>query len=55
MLNSTPLGLPVAVYVLLAVTVLAHRTLRRTTAGRQMYLVGRTGPRPARPACRSAG
>jgi ribose/xylose/arabinose/galactoside ABC-type transport system permease subunit len=39
-LNSTPLGLPLAVYVLLGVTVLAHFTLRRTTAGRQMYLVG---------------
>ncbi|MCA2218732.1 ABC transporter permease [Jidongwangia harbinensis] len=39
-LNSTPLGLPLAVYVLLAVTALAQWTLRRTTAGRQMYLVG---------------
>jgi simple sugar transport system permease protein/ribose transport system permease protein len=39
-LNATPLGLPLAVYVLLAVTALAQWTLRRTTAGRQMYLVG---------------
>jgi len=39
-LNSTPIGLPLAVYVLLGVTVLAHFALRRTTAGRQMYLVG---------------
>lgn len=39
-LNSTPLGLPLAVYVLLALTVLAQWILRGTTAGRQMYLVG---------------
>lgn len=38
-LNDTPLGLPLAVYVLLAVTVLAQWFLRRTT-GRQMYLIG---------------
>jgi ribose/xylose/arabinose/galactoside ABC-type transport system permease subunit len=49
-LNSTPLGLPVAVYVLLGVTVLAHVTLRRTIAGRQMYLVGSN-----RAAARAAG
>jgi ribose/xylose/arabinose/galactoside ABC-type transport system permease subunit len=48
--NSTPLGLPLAVYVLLGVTVLAHLTLRRTTAGRQMYLVGAN-----RAAARAAG
>jgi ribose/xylose/arabinose/galactoside ABC-type transport system permease subunit len=49
-LNGTPLGLPLAVYVLLAVTVLAELTLRRTTAGRQMYLVGEN-----RAAARAAG
>jgi simple sugar transport system permease protein/ribose transport system permease protein len=49
-LNSTPLGLPLAVYVLLAVTVLAQWTLRRTAAGRQMYLVGEN-----RAAARAAG
>jgi simple sugar transport system permease protein/ribose transport system permease protein len=49
-LNSTPLGLPVAVYVLLALTVLAQWVLRRTTAGRQMYLVGEN-----RAAARAAG
>jgi ribose/xylose/arabinose/galactoside ABC-type transport system permease subunit len=49
-LNSTPLGLPLAVYVLLGVTVLAHLILRRTTAGRQMYLVGSN-----RAAARAAG
>jgi ribose/xylose/arabinose/galactoside ABC-type transport system permease subunit len=49
-LNSTWLGLPVAVYVLLAVTGLAHWILRRTTAGRQMYLIGEN-----RAAARAAG
>ena len=49
-LNSTPLGLPVAVYVLLGVTVLAQFTLRRTKSGRQMYLVGSN-----RAAARAAG
>jgi ribose/xylose/arabinose/galactoside ABC-type transport system permease subunit len=49
-LNGTPFGLPLAVYVLLAVTVLAELTLRRTTAGRQMYLVGEN-----RAAARAAG
>lgn len=49
-LNATPLGLPLAVYVLIAVTLLAQWTLRRTTAGRQMYLVGEN---PA--AARAAG
>jgi ribose/xylose/arabinose/galactoside ABC-type transport system permease subunit len=39
-LNRTVLGLPLAVYVLLAVAVLAEWILRRTTAGRQMYLIG---------------
>jgi ribose/xylose/arabinose/galactoside ABC-type transport system permease subunit len=39
-LNRTLLGLPLAVYVLLAVAVLAEWILRRTTAGRQLYLIG---------------
>jgi ribose/xylose/arabinose/galactoside ABC-type transport system permease subunit len=49
-LNSTVLGLPLAVYVLLVVTALAQWVLRRTTAGRQMYLVGQN-----RAAARAAG
>jgi len=49
-LNATQFGLPLAVYVLLAVTVLAQWTLRRTTAGRHMYLVGEN-----RAAARAAG
>lgn len=49
-LNSTVLGLPLAVYVLLTVTVLAQWVLRRTTAGRQMYLAGEN-----RAAARAAG
>jgi ribose/xylose/arabinose/galactoside ABC-type transport system permease subunit len=49
-LNATPLGLPLAVYVLVAVTVLAQWVLRRTTSGRQMYLVGEN-----RAAARAAG
>jgi ribose/xylose/arabinose/galactoside ABC-type transport system permease subunit len=39
-LNDTPLGLPLAVYVLLGLTVVAEWFLRRTTAGRQIYLLG---------------
>jgi ribose/xylose/arabinose/galactoside ABC-type transport system permease subunit len=49
-LNATPLGLPLAVYVLLLLAVLAEWILRRTTAGRQMYLVGEN-----RAAARAAG
>jgi ribose/xylose/arabinose/galactoside ABC-type transport system permease subunit len=49
-LNSTPLRLPVAVYVLLAIAALTELLLRRTTAGRQMYLIGEN---PA--AARAAG
>jgi ribose/xylose/arabinose/galactoside ABC-type transport system permease subunit len=49
-LNSTPLGLPLAVYILLALTASAQWVLRRTTAGRQMYLIGEN---PA--AARAAG
>jgi ribose/xylose/arabinose/galactoside ABC-type transport system permease subunit len=50
LLNSTPLGLPLAVYVLLALAALAQWILRRTAAGRQMYLVGEN-----RAAARAAG
>ncbi|BCJ50200.1 ribose ABC transporter permease [Actinoplanes sp. NBRC 14428] len=49
-LNATPLGLPLAVYVLLLLAVLAEAVLRRTTAGRRMYLVGEN-----RAAARAAG
>ena len=49
-LNATPLGLPLAVYVLLVLAVLAEWILRRTTAGRQLYLVGEN-----RAAARAAG
>ena len=49
-LNSTVLGLPIAAYVLLVVAAVAEWVLRRTTAGRQMYLVGEN-----RGAARSAG
>jgi ribose/xylose/arabinose/galactoside ABC-type transport system permease subunit len=49
-LNATPLGLPLAVYVLLALAVLAQWMLRRTAPGRQMYLIGEN-----RAAARAAG
>jgi simple sugar transport system permease protein/ribose transport system permease protein len=49
-LNSTPLGLPLSVYVLLAVAVVAEWILRRTTVGRHLYLVG-----AHRAAARAAG
>jgi ribose/xylose/arabinose/galactoside ABC-type transport system permease subunit len=49
-LNSTPLSLPLAVYVLLGATASAQWILRRTTAGRQLYLVGEN-----RAAARAAG
>lgn len=49
-LNSTPLGLPLSVYVLLALTAVAQWVLRRTTVGRQLYLLGEN---PA--AARAAG
>lgn len=39
-LNDTYLGLPLAVYVLVGLTVIAEWFLRRTTVGRQLYLVG---------------
>jgi simple sugar transport system permease protein/ribose transport system permease protein len=49
-LNATPLSLPLAVYVLIAVTVVAQWVLVRTTAGRQLYLIGEN-----RAAARAAG
>jgi ribose/xylose/arabinose/galactoside ABC-type transport system permease subunit len=49
-LNSTPMSLPLAVYVLLAATVVAQWILRRTTVGRQLYLIGEN-----RAAARAAG
>jgi ribose/xylose/arabinose/galactoside ABC-type transport system permease subunit len=49
-LNSTPLSLPLAVYVLISVTVVAQWVLRRTTAGRHLYLIGEN-----RAAARAAG
>lgn len=48
-LNATPLGLPVAVYVLLILAAAAEWFLRRTTAGRHVYLIGEN-PRAARAA-----
>jgi simple sugar transport system permease protein/ribose transport system permease protein len=50
LMNATPLGLPLAVYVLLALAGLAQWILRRTTPGRQMYLIGEN-----RAAARAAG
>ncbi|GIH28618.1 ribose ABC transporter permease [Acrocarpospora phusangensis] len=50
LLNATPLGLSLAVYVLLGTAVLAQWVLSRTTAGRQMYLIGEN-----RAAARAAG
>jgi simple sugar transport system permease protein/ribose transport system permease protein len=49
-LNATPASLPLAVYVLLAATVVAQWILRGTTTGRQLYLVGEN-----RAAARAAG
>lgn len=49
-LNATPLRLPISVYVLIVIAVVAEWLLRRTTAGRQMYLIGEN---PA--AARAAG
>jgi ribose/xylose/arabinose/galactoside ABC-type transport system permease subunit len=49
-LNATPLGLPLSVYVLLVTAVVAQWVLTRTTAGRQLYLVGEN-----RPAATAAG
>jgi simple sugar transport system permease protein/ribose transport system permease protein len=49
-LNSTPLGLPLSVYVLIGLTVVAEWLLRRTATGRQIYFVGES-----RAAARAAG
>ncbi|OLF07445.1 hypothetical protein BU204_35650 [Actinophytocola xanthii] len=49
-LNSTPLGLPLSVYVLLVTAAVAQWVLSRTTAGRQLYLIGEN-----RPAATAAG
>jgi ribose/xylose/arabinose/galactoside ABC-type transport system permease subunit len=49
-LNSTPLGIPLSVFVFLAAAVLAEWVLRKTVRGQQMYLVGEN-----RRAARAAG
>jgi len=49
-LNSTPFGVPLSVFVLIGVALVAHAVLARTTYGRQMYLVGEN-----RAAARAAG
>lgn len=46
-LNATPLGIPVAVYVLVALGILNELVMRFTTIGRQVPLVGEN-PRAAR-------
>lgn len=43
-LNATPAGLPLSVYVLVALTVLVEWVLRRTGFGRRLYLVGENRP-----------
>jgi ribose/xylose/arabinose/galactoside ABC-type transport system permease subunit len=48
-LNATPLGIPVAVYVLVALGILNELIMRLTTIGRQVKLVGEN-PRAARAA-----
>lgn len=48
-LNATPLGIPVAVYVLVALGILNELVMRFTTIGRQVPLVGEN-PRAARAA-----
>jgi simple sugar transport system permease protein/ribose transport system permease protein len=49
-LNSVPLGIPVAVYVMIAVAVVFQLVLTRTVLGRQILLVGEN-----RDAARAAG
>jgi len=49
LLNATPLGIPVAVYVLVALGILNELVMRFTTIGRQVPLVGEN-PRAARAA-----
>jgi ribose/xylose/arabinose/galactoside ABC-type transport system permease subunit len=49
-LNSTPAGIPVAVYVMVALALVLQYVLRRTVLGRQIVLVGEN-----RAAARAAG
>ena len=49
-LNATPGGIALCVYVLLALAVVVEWTLRRTSFGRSLYLIGGN-----RPAARAAG
>jgi ribose/xylose/arabinose/galactoside ABC-type transport system permease subunit len=49
-LNSTPAGIPVAVYVMVALALILQYVLRRTVLGRQILLVGEN-----RQAARAAG
>ncbi len=49
-LNATPIGIPVAVYVLVALALVFQYVLRRTVLGRQILLVGEN-----RRAARAAG
>lgn len=50
LLNATPGGIPLCVYVLVALTALVEWVLRCTAFGRSLYLVGEN-----RPAARAAG
>lgn len=50
LLNSTPFGIPLSVFVFIAAAVVAELVLRRTVRGQQMYLVGEN-----RRAARAAG
>jgi ribose/xylose/arabinose/galactoside ABC-type transport system permease subunit len=50
LLNSTPGGVPLSVYVLIGLVALVEWTLRRTAFGRRLYLVGEN-----RRAARAAG
>lgn len=49
-LNATPGGIPVSVFVFFIMAILAHIVLRYSTVGRQIYFVGEN-----RPAARAAG
>jgi ribose/xylose/arabinose/galactoside ABC-type transport system permease subunit len=49
-LNATPGGLALSVYVLIVLALVVEWTLRRTTFGRYLYLIGEN-----RPAARAAG
>ncbi len=50
LLNSTPLGIPLSVYVFIAAAIVAEFVLRKSVRGQQMYLVGEN-----RKAARAAG